>query len=270
MTTDLQEKFANFTAEKPGASVRDCADLYKDGETLNGVYTITPDDSRSPFNVYCDMTTDGGGWTVFQKREDGSVDFYRPWDDYKQGFGEMGGEHWLGLENIFTITWLKRFRLRVEREDADGAWRRKEQIHTITNQSRYELRVDMKDANGVWRYARYDNFAIASEKDNYKLTVGAYSGNAGNSLGPLNGQPFSTKDRDNDASPGNCAQKLKGAWWYKSCHASNLNGLYHLGDRSSSADGVNWGAFRGHKHSLKTTEMKLRPVGFKSSPVSSG
>ncbi|XP_013386765.1 fibrinogen C domain-containing protein 1-like [Lingula anatina] len=235
-------KLANFTADKQGASGRDCADLYKNGVKLNGVYTITPDNSPNAFNVYCDMTTDGGGWTLFQKRMDGSVDFYRGWQSYKHGFGNLNGEHWLGNE----------------------------QINTITNQKRYELRVDIEDANGVWRYAHYDNFAITSEKAKYQLTVGVYSGNAGDSLSNHKGQPFTTKDRDNDADGRNCAQTFKGAWWYKSCHASNLNGLYHLGDHGSFADGVNWYTFKGQHHSLKTTEMKVRPIGFKSSSVSSG
>ncbi|XP_013384269.1 ficolin-1-like [Lingula anatina] len=189
------------------------------------------------------MTTDGGGWTLFQKRMDGSVDFYRGWQSYKHGFGNMTGEHWLGNE----------------------------QIHTITNQKRYELRVDMEDVNGVWRYARYDNFAIASEEANYQLTLGAYSGNAGDSLSLHRGYPFTTKDRNNDAlTSQNCAQQYKGAWWYERCHDSNLNGLYHLGHHSSYGDGVNWKTFKGYHHSLKTTEMKVRPVGFTSASVGSG
>ena len=87
-------------------------------------------------------------------------------------------------------------------------------------------------------------------------------GTAGDSLSDHRGQPFSTKDRDNDSSSINCAVKYKGAWWYTSCHASNLNGLYHHGKHKSDADGVNWGAWKGHKYSAKTAEMKIRPVDF--------
>ncbi|XP_013393816.2 microfibril-associated glycoprotein 4-like [Lingula anatina] len=238
-TAKLQINVAKFTSEKQGAGGKDCAELYKNGLKLSGVYTITPSSGQSPFDVYCDMTTDGGGWTVFQKRMDGSVDFYRGWQDYKHGFGNLNGEYWLGND----------------------------QINLLTHQGHYELRVDLEDATGVKVYARYDNFAVSSERTNYQLTLGAYSGDAGDSLSNHNGASFSTKDRDNDTYEKNCAQEFKGAWWYNSCHASNLNGLYHLGDHSSFADGVNWYAFKGYKHSLKTTEMKVRPVGFKSANI---
>jgi hypothetical protein len=74
---------------------------------------------------------------------------------------------------------------------------------------------------------------------------------------------FSTQDVDNDVDIGkNCAVKYKGAWWYRHCHHSNLNGFYHLGPHTSTADGVNWHAWKGHYYSLKKTEMKLRPFGF--------
>ena len=73
---------------------------------------------------------------------------------------------------------------------------------------------------------------------------------------------FSTKDRDNDLHYGySCAQHFKGAWWYNTCHHSNLNGLYLRGPHDTSyADGVNWYYWRGHHYSLQKTEMKIRPT----------
>ena len=70
---------------------------------------------------------------------------------------------------------------------------------------------------------------------------------------------FSTNDQENDLdSSHHCSQLYKGAWWYKSCHHSNLNGLYLNGSHVSYADGVNWYSFRGYHYSLKRTEMKVR------------
>ena len=75
---------------------------------MSGVYYIDPD-GLGEFKVFCDQTTAGGGWTVFQKRFDGTVDFFRTWDDYRQGFGNLNGEFWLGLDKIyrlgFVLTW---------------------------------------------------------------------------------------------------------------------------------------------------------------------
>ena len=89
------------------------------------------------------------------------------------------------------------------------------------------------------------------------------SGNSGDSLSWHRGMPFTTKDQDNDnKTDNNCASKYQGAWWYKNCHNSNLNGLYYRGNHSSYADGVNWKDWKGHYYSLKKTEMKIRPVDF--------
>ncbi|KAL9985718.1 hypothetical protein ACROYT_G008156 [Oculina patagonica] len=211
---------------------KNCAELYKSGERISGVYTIDPDGSGA-FDVFCDQTTAGGGWTVFQKRLDGSVDFYRGWTDYKNGFGNLNGEFWLGLDKI----------------------------HRLTKTTKNELRVDLEDTAGKTAYAEYDMFAVTSERTKYQLSLGTYSGTAGDSLSVHRGYPFTTKDQDNDSSSsGNCAVSNKGAWWYTNCHASNLNGLYHHGAHSSYADGVNWHAWKGHHYSAKRAEIKIRPV----------
>ena len=126
---------------------KNCAELYKSGQRISGVYTIDPDGSGA-FDVFCDQTTAGGGWTVFQKRMDGSVDFYRGWADYKNGFGNLNGEFWLGLDKI----------------------------HRLTN-TKNRLRVDLEDTTGKTAYAEYDMFAVTSERTKYQLSLGTYSGN---------------------------------------------------------------------------------------------
>ncbi|XP_078357573.1 microfibril-associated glycoprotein 4-like [Oculina patagonica] len=216
---------------------KSCTQLFQDGFSSSGVYTINPDGGK-PIQVLCDMTTDGGGWTVFQKRVDGSVDFYLGWKSYKNGFGELNGEFWLGNDNL----------------------------HRLTAADDVMLRVDLEDLDNKIRYAEYTTFKVADEGDKYRLLIGGYNGTAGDSMavhgaeyGGHDGTLFSTQDEDNDVWSANCAQRYKGAWWYNACHASNLNGLYLNGSHSSYADGVNWYSFRGHHYSLKRTEMKVKP-----------
>ncbi|XP_028391009.1 ficolin-1-like [Dendronephthya gigantea] len=207
-----------------------CAHLYNLGERKNGVYTINPDGSGS-FQVSCDMSKDGGGWTVFQRRQDGSQDFFRGWSDYKAGFGNLSGEFWLGLDKI----------------------------HRLTKSGQNVLRVNLMDFNGTEAYAKYENFSVADESDKYRLTVGKYSGNAGDSLAHHNQMKFTTKDNDNDASSADCATLRKGAWWYNSCYRCNLNGLY-LGAGQDNKTGIRWNKWQSY--SMRKTRMKIRPNQF--------
>ena len=182
-----------------------------------------------PFDVYCDMESDGGGWTVFQRRMDGNLNFYLDWKDYVRGFGELNDEFWLGLSKMHRLT------------------------TSSTN-----LRVELADFDGDVRYAEYTVFQAGDSDSKYTLTVSGYHGNAGDALVRHSGSPFSTRDRDNDAYSGHCAQLYKGAWWYVNCHDSNLNGLYLYGHHPSYADGVNWRQWKNYHYSLKVTVMKLR------------
>ena len=213
---------------------QDCRGVLNNNYTQSGVYTIQPD-SLPPFDVYCDMDTDGGGWTVFQRRQDGSEDFYRNWANYTNGFGNLSNEFWLGLEFI----------------------------HRLTNESDSELRVELEDWDGVRVYAKYSSFKVRDASIHYTLEVSGYTGDAGDSLEYHNNCQFSTYDQDNDKSTRqHCAQKYKGAWWYNGCNVSTLNGLYYLhGRQTSHANGVNWKGFRGLDYSLKFTEMKVRATG---------
>ncbi|XP_010855248.1 PREDICTED: fibrinogen C domain-containing protein 1 [Bison bison bison] len=200
-----------------GSRPRDCLDVLLSGQQEDGVYSVFPTHDPAGFQVYCDMRTDGGGWTVFQRREDGSVNFFRGWEAYRDGFGKLTGEHWLGLKRI----------------------------HALTTQAAYELHVDLEDFDNGTAYAHYGSFGVGlfsvdPEEDGYPLTVADYSGTAGDSLLKHSGMKFTTKDRDSDHSENNCAAFYRGAWWYRNCHTSNLNGQYLRGAHASYADGVEW------------------------------
>ena len=172
---------------------RDCTDFYKLGYRINGIYQVTLNDYFGrKFQVFCDQTTDGGGWTVFQRRTDGSINFYRNWHEYKVGFGDLRKEFWFGNDNLHKL---------VDQAHLKGS----------------ELRIDLKNFDGKWAYAKYGYFKIGDEYSKYQLHVGSYSGNATDSMSYNNAGKFSTYDQDNDAYAYKCAQNNVGAWWYRSC-----------------------------------------------------
>uniref|UniRef100_A0A672GMR5 Tenascin C n=1 Tax=Salarias fasciatus TaxID=181472 RepID=A0A672GMR5_SALFA len=212
---------------------RDCSQALLNGDTSSGLYTIyVSGDESQPLQVYCDMSTDGGGWIVFLRRQSGRLEFFRNWKNYTAGFGDMNDEFWLGLSNL----------------------------HKITAGGQYELRVDLRD-KGEAAYAQYDKFSVSEPRTRYKVHVGGYSGTAGDSMTYHHGRPFSTYDHDNDIAVTNCALSYKGAFWYKNCHRVNLMGRY--GDNSHSK-GVNWFHWKGHEHSIEFAEMKIRPSNFRN------
>uniref|UniRef100_A0A803SQ74 Angiopoietin like 6 n=1 Tax=Anolis carolinensis TaxID=28377 RepID=A0A803SQ74_ANOCA len=197
-----------------------------------GITMLQPTGARGIIQAWCDQEYDGGGWTVLQRRQDGSVNFFVTWQHYKNGFGNLEGEHWLGLDSIY---WL-------------------------THQDTYLLRIWMEDWSGRQAHAEYDTFALEPESDFYRLRLGRYHGTAGDSLSWHNGRQFSTLDRDHDAYSGNCAHYQKGGWWYNMCAHSNLNGIWYKGGhyRGHYQDGVYWAEFRGGAYSLRKVSVMIR------------
>ncbi|XP_071836810.1 techylectin-5A-like [Apostichopus japonicus] len=245
---------------------KDCYELYVSGIRSDGVYTIYPDGWPSGIQVYCEMESNGGGWTVFQRRSSASTDFNRGWSDYKNGFGNKNQDHWLGNKYI----------------------------HSMTNQKTYQLRIDLRDSGSSSKYAVYSTFRINNEADKYRLSVRSHSGNTGyDSLSDSNNKQFSTKDRDNDGwSRYDCAERHGGAWWFYDrfdcrryyisasycrslcpycysfpdgsencayCAYSHLNGDY---DGSTRGTPMFWYSYslNGYGCSLQYTDMKIRPV----------
>uniref|UniRef100_A0A8C8SEM9 Fibrinogen C-terminal domain-containing protein n=1 Tax=Pelusios castaneus TaxID=367368 RepID=A0A8C8SEM9_9SAUR len=215
---------------------RDCLEARRGGHETSGVYEVQPADAGPSLQVWCEQEYEGGGWTVIQRRQDGSINFFTTWHHYQHGFGDLAGEHWLGLENTRRVT-----------GQGPGP---------------YALRVLLEDWAGHQACAHYDRFALGPESDAYRLRLGRYHGSAGDSLGWHDAHPFSTLDRDHDAYAGSCAHYQKGGWWYNACAHSNLNGLWYKGGhyRSRYQDGVYWAEFRGGAYSLRKVVMMVRPA----------
>ncbi|XP_038145184.1 tenascin-N isoform X3 [Cyprinodon tularosa] len=213
----------------------DCVQIMRNGNNNNGIYTVYINNNQSkPIEVFCDMTTDGGGWLVLQRRNTGKLDFMKRWRQYIAGFGNMTEEFWLGLDKIYALT---------------------------NTPTQYELRFDL-GLGSERAYAVYDNFKIAPIRQKFKLTIGKYRGTAGDAMTYHQDRLWTTIDSDNDIALTNCARTHSGAWWYANCHLANLNGKW--GDNRHSL-GVNWEPWKGHLTSLDFTEMKIRPVGALSS-----
>ena len=198
------------------------------GNTEDGVYGINPG-GNDVISVFCDQQTNGGGWTVMQRRLDGSEDFYRDWNSYKRGFGDLTSEFWLGNDNIHKIT----------AKDS-------------------QLLIELVDFDNLTAHASYDSFHVATETVKYVVHLAGFSGTAGDSMSIHNGMMFSTKELDNDFHGSEfCAQKYTAGWWYNECHHSHLNGQY--GD-NSNGKGINWKTWRGLEYSLKESVMKVKPL----------
>ncbi|XP_012733467.2 angiopoietin-2a [Fundulus heteroclitus] len=214
----------------------DCAAIYKSGNIKSGVYTLTIPNTTTEVKAFCDMETEGGGWTVLQKRFEGRVDFHRTWQEYKKGFGEPAGEYWLGNEFVSTLT----------------------------NQQTYKLRIQLSDWEGNAAFSQYDQFSLDGEAQNYRIHLKGYSGTAGkiSSIGQP-GSDFSTKDADNDKCVCKCSQLTTGGWWFDACGPSNLNGMYYQnGQNSNRFNGIKWYYWKGSGYSLKSTTMMIRPTDF--------
>ncbi|XP_052870853.1 angiopoietin-related protein 1-like [Anopheles cruzii] len=207
---------------------RSCSDIRN---AQSGPYIIQANDESNPLMVYCQEDVKGGdSWLVIQHRFDGSLNFYRNWKEYRDGFGNIAKEFWIGLERI----------------------------HQLTSGRPHELMVELRDFKGNYKFALFEAFKIGSEAEQYNLkTLGAYNGTAGDSLSYHKNMKFSTYDRDNDMWTGvNCAELFEGAWWYNVRSNSNLNGPYR-----NTADGrsMHWYDFSNSREGLSFSRMMIRP-----------
>lgn len=201
----------------------------------SGVYHLALYGSGQRFTAYCEMGQFDGGWTVFQKRQDGSVDFNRSWTEYRNGFGDASGEYWLGLETLHELTFGKP----------------------------HELMVILENFNGSTSFRRYDGFFVRNETQMYQVFFnGTNSGNASESLNIFNGEKFATYDAPGGSFT-NCAKGYAGGFWFSHCASpvsrSSLNGVY--GPRTTfRINGIWWyRSFRGYVYdALKGAQMMIR------------
>ncbi|XP_061190793.1 fibroleukin-like [Saccostrea echinata] len=213
----------------------DCSDLRDTGHTNSGVYKIYPNGNISlPVRVYCNMETMDGGWTVIQKRINGSLSFDQMWTDYKNGFGTPDQDVWIGNDII----------------------------HQLTKEKNSYLYVSITLVNGTALYELYNKFSISDEAGKYQLflagpatgTLGDSMLNTGYSWADQSGMYFTTPDRDNDGwSGGNCGVKWSGGWWFHACYRAYLNGQWYSADWSSDP----WGTISTGQ-SVRETMMMIR------------
>ncbi|XP_043910769.1 fibrinogen-like protein 1-like protein [Protopterus annectens] len=205
---------------------KDCSEIPKGSPS--GPQILYPQGTFSSYFIaFCDMSSDGGGWTVIQRNRYGSANIWdQTWQMYKSGFGSVAAEHWLGNENIYQLT----------------------------SQKMYKVRFVIYDPSNNLRLANYDYFAVDSESLGYALRLGRYSGTAGDALMTYSSSlmqdnmKFSTRDRDQDFSSTNCASTNGGGWWYNSCRYGQLN----------SYNNIYWYGFcHGN---CKGSEILIKPV----------
>ncbi|VDI31771.1 Hypothetical predicted protein [Mytilus galloprovincialis] len=179
-----------------GESKQVCGEIVKSNpKAKSGVFLIFPD-KKTAVRVYCNMNTVHDGWTIIQRRIDGTVDFQRRlWKDYENGFGNPNGEYWIGNKHI----------------------------HSLTSSGKYELKIDLTDLSNTKTYAMYATFVVGDAASKYKLIVGNYSGNAGDQMAYHNEMKFSTTDHDYDQYDSNSCVDTFGPWWHKNCCQSALN-----------------------------------------------
>ncbi|NXK26331.1 ANGL3 protein, partial [Arenaria interpres] len=222
---------------KSDGAAPDCTALYTSGIRSRGVYTIKPNGSES-FDVYCEMKL-GTSWTVIQNRVDGSLDFNQTWDAYTNGFGDLNGEFWLGLNKTYSIT----------------------------KQGDYILRIELRDWKDNKRYVEYA-FSLGGPETNYTLQLSRVSGSIPNALPEQTELRFSTADRDVDIiNDFNCPENFLGGWWHSECEETNLNGKYvapRSRGRLDRRKGLYWKPKKGRYYLLKSTKIMIHPTDLKS------
>ncbi|XP_068457088.1 angiopoietin-related protein 5 [Clinocottus analis] len=260
LSSEVQRSNTELYSIKPVQSHgRDCSDI-KDNllsvvpKIPSGIYIVHPENTDSSFEVFCEMDYMGGGWTVMQRRTDGLTDFKRAWADYVDGFGNLAGEHWLGLKKVFHI---------INQKD-----------------TRFQLHIALVSHDDVTSYAAYDDFDLGNETMFFSLHLGRYAGSAGDAFRGYDQDqnqdtaPFSASDVDNDGCNPSCSidnrtvescssQHNQTGWWFNQCGLANLNGCPEDAEQNQGQRmHILWDTWRqnGVPHTIKSVTMKIRRI----------
>ncbi|XP_019941649.1 angiopoietin-related protein 5 [Paralichthys olivaceus] len=260
LSSEVQRSNTEMYSVRPVQSHgRDCSDIKDSLESVvpkipSGIYIVHPENTDTSFEVFCEMDYMGGGWTVVQRRTDGLTDFKRPWADYVDGFGNLAGEHWLGLKKVFHIVNQK--------------------------ETRFQLHIALASNDDVTSYASYDDFSLDSETLFFSIHLGRYAGSAGDAFRGYEQEqnqdtaPFSASDVDNDGCNPFCSignrtvescstQQNQTGWWFNQCGLANLNGTPEDAEQSQEQrTNILWDTWRqnGVPHTIKSVTMKIRRI----------
>ena len=232
----------NIVVSKNDCKPKDCYDLKCFGISTgnDGPHTIYPGTADLPqLQVSCDQETDGGGWIIYQRRLDGSVNFTRNWDDYKNGFGIIGDdttEMRLGNENMYQLL------------QAYGS-------------TECELWVEVHAFDGDVCSTKCYPFQMSAEAAGYSIswtTTDKSYNDISNDLNYHKNSPFSTFDRISKGQ-NNCMGFYRGGWWYASCFNIFLNGAY-IPKEQFSRRSIYSNQCKNEAN-LQTSCMMVRPKG---------
>uniref|UniRef100_A0A0K8REX5 Putative ficolin/ixoderin n=1 Tax=Ixodes ricinus TaxID=34613 RepID=A0A0K8REX5_IXORI len=236
--------FDPCNTNKPGNRTISCSQIQMKKNSTSGVYTIQP--LNDPVKVMCDMTSDGGGWTVIQSRTKHERTLYvfdKSYQDYEEGFGSPGKSFWIGNKHLHALTSFP------------------------NNQQALRIELTRKKGENP-TVLHYRKFHVGTGQEKYKLTIGEYDGLPGTSYDALsyhNNAEFTTKNWTNVYDGDSCSGSLSGGWWFKDCNEANLNGLHSTRNPSIRALGITWhikGRNESYMYIYDKVEMKIRDADF--------